>query len=252
MKRAIKIICGIVLTLVILLGGLAVWQWDNIEAGLRFLQFSKEELEQQITDNDQTIRDAMSKAEDVVVRELTEEEKQALRDGTVSKEELAEQLVQVEKPAPKPESAPESKPDDQKSEQEKAEEERKRLEEEKKLAYQQRLSELIAEVYVLREEYLIALDNMRAEAIADYKAIPGSGRTKTAITNLVSDYLARATNLEKECDKKMDAIVSEMTKLIKDNDGDMSTVDTVIRTYAEEKKLKKAWYMAELQEKGFV
>lgn len=244
MKRAMKVICGSVLTLVILMGGLAIWQWDNIEAGLHFLQFSKEELEQQITDNDQAIRDAMNKAEDVVVRDLTEEEKQALRDGTVSKEELAGQLVQVQKPAPQP--------DDQKSEEEKAEEEQKRLEEEKKLAYQQKLSELIAEVYVLREEYLIALDNMRSEAIADYKAIPSSGRTKAVITNLVSAYLARATNMEKECDKKMDAIVSEMAKLIKDNDGDMTTVDTVIKTYAEEKKLKKAWYMAELQEKGFV
>ncbi len=229
MKRAKKIICGVLLTLVILLGGLAVWQWDNIEAALSFLQFSKEELEQQISDNDQAIRDAMNDAEDVNVRDLTDEEKQALRDGDLSQEELAGQLVQVE---PKPETDPE---------------------EEKKTAYQQALSELIARVYVLREEYLIALDNMEQAALDEYIPLADYGTLTTAmLTDLVSRYLDMATKMEKDCDKKMDAIVEEMRELIKANDGDMSTVDTVIKTYAEEKKLKKAWYMAELQEKGFI
>ena len=40
--------------------------------------------------------------------------------------------------------------------------------------------------------------------------------------------------------------------LISANNGDPSIIDTVIETYASEKSLKKAWYMAELKKRGFV
>ena len=43
-----------------------------------------------------------------------------------------------------------------------------------------------------------------------------------------------------------------MRMLIRENNGDMSLVDTAIMTYANEKSLKKAWYMAELEKKGLM
>ena len=43
-----------------------------------------------------------------------------------------------------------------------------------------------------------------------------------------------------------------MKTLIKENKGDMTLVDTVIETYANEKRLKKAWYMSKLEEKGWL
>ena len=62
----------------------------------------------------------------------------------------------------------------------------------------------------------------------------------------------QAAELEKECDGKMDALVAAMEKLIRENQGDMTLVDTVVDTYANEKSLKKAWYMAKLEENGLV
>ena len=44
----------------------------------------------------------------------------------------------------------------------------------------------------------------------------------------------------------------EMEAVIKEYGGDMSLVDTVVTTYASEKSLKKAWYMSELQKRGFI
>ena len=69
---------------------------------------------------------------------------------------------------------------------------------------------------------------------------------------MTGGYLSKASALEKECDGKMDEIVSAMETLIKENSGDMSLVDTVVYTYANEKSLKKAWYMSKLEEKGLV
>ena len=67
-------------------------------------------------------------------------------------------------------------------------------------AYQKELSALIAKVYVLREEYTIALEEMYDSAKADYLAMPESKRTKANLAKMTADYLGKATALEKECD----------------------------------------------------
>ena len=50
----------------------------------------------------------------------------------------------------------------------------------------------------------------------------------------------------------MDAIAVKMLTLIKENDGDTSFVDEVVYTYANEKSLKKSWYLSEMQKRGLL
>ena len=119
-------------------------------------------------------------------------------------------------------------------------------------AYQRELSALIAKVYVLREEYTMALDDMYNAAKADYKALPKEKRTKRALMDLAGSYLDRASALEAQCDDQMDEIGAAMEALIRANGGDMTLVDRVVYAYANEKSLKKAWYMSELEKKGLV
>lgn len=260
-KRYIVLI--VLVVLLILLAALAFWQRENIKAVQDFASYSQEELEEQMKQNDQAIKDAVNAVPEVSIREVTEEERQALKEGTLSQEELVERLLGTETPAPEqpeptttpapiptpkqdelaqpsasptptPTPTPEPTPTPGKSD------------------YEKRLSELIARVYVLREEYLIQLDDLKEEAIAAYKATPAAQRTASWLTKFVSNYLSKGTALEKQCDQKMDAIVIEMRTLIKENNGDLSLVDTMISTYANEKSLKKAWYMSELEKRGLI
>ena len=233
----------IVLAVLVLAVGLLAWRFrKEIQAFTISRQYSTAELEGQLADNDQTIRDAVEASSDVTVRAPTEEEREALRDGSLSQEELIGRLT-GESAAGSSDSAPETAaPEEQPAEQAPAE----------PPEYQKQLSALIAQVYVLREEYLAALDNMETSAKADYKALSGSQRTAARLASLVSDYIGRATRLEKECDGKMDAIIAQMETLIQANNGDMSLTDTVFNTYVNEKSLKKAWYMSRLQEKGLI
>lgn len=233
---------------------LAYWQRNNIKAVANFTKYSQEELEQKLQENDQAIQSAMGDAPEITVRPVTEEERQALRDGTLTQEELAglllvtEEDTAVSQGGEPPASAPEAASGEDRQEASGQTDSTAAP----ASAYEKELSSLIAKVYVLREEYLIALDNMQAAATADYKAIPSEQRTKTAIGNLVSGYLSQASALEQECDSKMDGIVAELKQLLKENSGDMSLVDTVTYTYANEKSLKKAWYMSELQKRGLI
>ena len=233
----------IVLAVLVLAVGLLAWRFrKEIQAFAISRQYSTAELEGQLADNDQTIRDAVEASSDVTVRAPTEEEREALRDGSLSQEELIGRLT-GESAAGSSDSAPETAaPEEQPAEQAPAE----------PPEYQKQLSALIAQVYVLREEYLAALDNMETSAKADYRALSDSQRTAGKLASLVSDYIGRATRLEKECDGKMDAIIAQMETLIQANNGDMSLTDTVFNTYVNEKSLKKAWYMSRLQEKGLI
>ena len=50
----------------------------------------------------------------------------------------------------------------------------------------------------------------------------------------------------------MDEIVRAMEKLLRENEGDLGLVDTVVYTYANEKSLKKSWYLSKLEQKGLL
>ena len=249
-----KVLCIVLGLLVVLLAGLYWWQRENVKAVKDAVSYTSGELEEKMAENQQVIRDAVDAAPEIVVREVTEEERQALREGTMTQEELVERLQDTggqtaaepsagdkapETPAKA--EAPAKTATDPPVEQKPAES-----------TYQKELSAIIAKVYVLREEYTMTLDNMYEAAKAEYKALPASKRTKSNLVKMAKGYLNKATDLEKECDQKMDAIVTAMEKLIKENNGDMGLIDTVVYTYANEKSLKKSWYMSKLEEKGLI
>jgi len=255
-RRTAFIVLGV---FILCMGGLATWQWNNISAALSFVRFSQDELEGKLTENDQTIKDVVDEIPNVTIRDVTQEEKDALKEGTLTQEELVQSLIQTnpkqeEKPEKEPESKPapeaskpETKPDSQ-TEQPTAQPEVTTQQSD----YEKRLNELIAKVYVLREEFLIKLDNTQAAAIADYKAMPAEQRTTKNVASLVSRYLSKGLDMEKECDAQIEQIVVEMETLLKANGGDLNIAQTVYDTYVEEKSLKKAWYMAELKKRGMM
>lgn len=250
-----KVLFSVLLAVLLLLISLTVWQRNNIAAVLSFARFSQEELEEKIADSDQKIKDAVEKIPNVTVRDITEEEKEALRDGTLTQEELVENLI---KPATKPETEPEQKPQTPEREQPQSQkpvvppQSEPKTEEQMKSEYEKKLSAVLAKVYVLREEFLIKLDQLQAEAIAEYRALPETERSASKLTGLVGKYMSKGLELEKQCDQKIDEILVELEALIQENNGDTTLPQTVFDTYVEEKSLKKALYMEKLKKRGLV
>jgi len=115
--------------------------------------------------------------------------------------------------------------------------------------YQKKLNDILARVYVLREEFVLKLDELQKAAVADFKKLE---EDKSGLTAFISAYFEKAIKLESECDSKMDVIIAELTALQKEYGKDMELVGTVAYTYANEKSLKKAWYMNELQRRGLI
>lgn len=245
MKRRKTILCTILVLLAVSLAGLFWWQRDNLKAIHAATQHTSAELEEKLDENQQMIQEAVKAAGEVTVGEITEEDRQAFRDGSMTQEQLVERLTNGGEGEPREEPASTSRSE---SDGTPPPEPPKPAEN----TYQKELSALIARVYVLREEYTLALDTMYADAKAEYLALPAEKRTKTHLLKMARGYLSRASALEKECDGKMDEIVRAMEKLLRENDGDLGLVDTVVYTYANEKSLKKSWYMSKLEQKGLI
>ena len=245
MKRKTKITCGVLAGVLLAVGAVGYAQRGKVDAVLKAAQYSADEIEEKRKENQQKVQEKVDSMPTITVRDLTEEERQALRDGSVTQEELTEKLVEAVSPQPTPDRAADPAP----AASVPAETQSAVVE---PTQWEKDLSALVARVYVLREEYTIELDNMLSEAKAEYRAMTAEQRTKTALMKFAKGYVTRALALEKECDAKMDDVVSQMEDIIKENNGDMTLADTVVETYASEKSLKKAWYMAELEKRGWI
>lgn len=272
MRRWKKIVLGVLLLLLLAGAALFWWQKENLKALKDGLQYSSEEIETKLQENQQTIKDAVDSRPEVVVRDVTDEERAALKDGSLSQEELIDRLINTEtetsavpQSPPKPEQAQSTETQPQQPAKPPAQEqptdkpaevqppvqppaEQPTAEDE----YKKKVSAIIAEVYVLREQYTIELDNMFDTAKAEYVAMSKAGTSKDKLISWATGYISKASNLEKSCDKKMDDVVLRLETLIRENNGDLSLVDTVVYTYANEKSLKKAWYMSELEKRGLI
>lgn len=258
--RRRRVILIILAVLIILAATLLIWQRNNLKALINFATQSQEELEANLEKNNQAIRDAVEAVPGLTVPEITDEDRQALRDGTLTLDDLLNRLTgspeapepsdtpspaptQTPEPsappaataAPTPTPTPSPTPPPASMED-----------------YEAALNELIARVYVLREKYLLELEALEREAILTWQALPPAHRNASYMAPLIKDFLARAIALEADCDRQMDTIVVELEALLKKYNQDLSLVDTVKYTYANEKSLKKALYMSKLQERGLI
>ena len=285
-KRRKRIILTSILLLLGVLIGVGLWQKNNIEAVVQYNKYTQEELEQQMQSNDQQVDDLLQAAleaarqVDAESEPMTEAEAETEAEVEIQPEaETPTAPVTAEKtpvvtpsdPPKSEQSKPASVPETPKAEQtpskpvekpqtttpqaqqptgEKAPEAKPPVQ--SGPTYEQQLQAIADKVYALRSQYLKALDDLQAEAIAAYKALPKEKRTGKALASFVSTYISKANALEKQCDGKMDALVGELTQLQKEYGQSMELVNQVKYTYANEKSLKKAWYMSELQKRGFI
>ena len=262
-KRKRRRLIGWLIVLVILLalGGVLFSQRENLKALKVGTELSSAELEQRLQENREAIEKVVEERPDVSARVPTEEERQALREGTLSEEELVELLIggtpetppspQETPPAPQemppaPEETP-AEPQETPTEPSPSPEP-----DEDEAQYRLDLSRLIARVYVLRESYVKALEDMEAEGATEYENMPKKDRTKAKLVKWAADYVNRATDMERQCDRQIDEIAREMAALLRAHGDDLDLVDQVLYTYANEKSLKKSWYLSKLEERGLL
>ena len=232
MKRRKTILCTILVLLAVSLAGLLWWQRDNLKAVHAATQHTSDELEEKLEENRQMIEEAVRSASEVTVREVTEEERQALRDGSMTQEQLMERLTGSgggEPSQPDAESAvPASRPEsggktDAAPETPDAAAAGEKSEQSAESSYQKELSALIAKVYVLREEYTLALDTMYADADA----------AKQKAADLEKEYADHLQSIKDERDAMLREATARAQKREEEIVGEARAEAASIRAAAE-------------------
>ncbi len=110
--------------------------------------------------------------------------------------------------------------------------------------YNKSVADLVAKVYVIKANFLATLSSFENTIISQYKALPPEQHTTATKAKIVADNMAYVTGLEAQCDAQVKEVTDALTKLMKENGKDNSLVDAINKAYANEKELKKAYYIS--------
>ena len=110
--------------------------------------------------------------------------------------------------------------------------------------YNKKVADLVAKIYVIKGNFLALLSEFENKIISDYKALPSSQRTNAKKAQIVADNMSYIAGLEAQCDAQVKAVTDELTALMKAQGKDTSLVDAINKAYAQEKELKKAYYIS--------
>lgn len=100
---------------------------------------------------------------------------------------------------------------------------------------QQRIDELIALAYELRDEYKARLAQIESDALAQFDALPADKRTRENKESIIRAAVNEAYALEEECDGRITDICDELSYLLLDTRGDMYLISELRYAYAAEK-----------------
>lgn len=217
----------IVMSALIVLGGAAYLFQDILRPILVSSLKTEDEIAKEISNSEQKLQDIIDKSENLSVRGISDDEKKALNEGSITEEELVKRITgKDEKNAkakpPKPEKlSPEE--------------------------YNAELSELVAESLVLKTVFESRLTEMEEAARAEYKALPAEKKTTGAKANILSKCMDQARQIEADCDARIEQIIADTRALVEENGGDNTLPDQIRTEYYKQKALKKAYYISKLK-----
>ncbi|MEG0597431.1 MAG: hypothetical protein RR502_05220 [Oscillospiraceae bacterium] len=240
MRKFLKITLCLLAFILAVGGAVALWQWDNISALRDSLTMSAQTVDADIVKNDQQLKDVMNQYH-IEEHTFSKEELDAITGDDATLDSAAETVLNnstsspAVSPSPSVQVPPNGKPAPSVKPSVKPD----------KVDYTKQIRAQIAKMYVLKATYVSALEGIVANTKAEYLAVPVKERTVAKKQAIVTARAGELSALEKECDRKVATVVTELRKLLKADGQDGSTADLVETTYANEKRLKKTYYIQE-------
>lgn len=111
-----------------------------------------------------------------------------------------------------------------------------------------KVSEIVSELYVIQADFMNRLEAVGNQAYADYKA---TSYDRSQVMTIVDSYTATVGAMEAECDGKVNGLLKELDAELKKNGEDRSMVKEIRNYYYKEKSLKKSYYMDQLNNEDF-
>lgn len=243
MKKGIKIFLTIFLVIILASGFLIYSQWNSIEAFIHSLSTTQEQTQQELEQNKEALQQFIDEEEDITVRDLTEEESAALASGNLSEDEIVK-ILTGQTPEPTPTPTPTPTPVSKKTTKPVKPTPTPEPTPEPTPSPEQKISELIAKLYVQKSAYLNKLDVIEANVRHEFLSQEDKWESKKAAKKeLLAKYLPEVAAWEKNCDSTVYGIIDEIKAELQKAGKEDTITATLKSSYLEEKKLKKTYFI---------
>lgn len=267
-STAAVVILTVIGVLAAALGLLAYAQRGNLKA-LRYVsKYSSDELSEKSEKLESEIQSVIEILPEISITPLDEEQRRKLASGELSREDALNLLTgktaettaseTTAEPVPGTDAAAEKIQAESRETEKTAETPEKTVETPENttaatteqtsaqpdMAYlNDEINRVIAEIYLLKAEFLNSIDDLIAAGQEERLAIPKPERTLSVKLNMAAKYAGLGNALEKDCDKQMEALLSELEGLLKLAKSDTTIPAQIRAIYNEEKAIKKARLM---------
>lgn len=220
------------------LGGVALWQRENLQAVYEAMHYNPEELGSQIQSTKQEVEGVLEKYDLESIRRLTPEEEEQVKKGELSLEEAVERMmptrneeeVGAKEEGVESQDTPEAKP------------------EMTPQAVSKKESDLVkastVKMYELQAKYLGLLGELEARGMQALRAIPSDQRTVQKMMSVGMPFMQEGLALEGQCDAEVENVLHHLKEELVALGADYDIVETMRGAYYTEKRLKKAYYLS--------
>ena len=222
MKKTLKIILIVFVVLSFAVGGLAIWQWKNIEGIIIGVSEDSAEIERRRSDNQTKLAQDVSAYMDEPLREMTEEEKELLKNGKISAAEIYQQIFEEKKTELK-DGKPKKTADNSAKKDE-------------------IISRYMAELYRVQSEFVARAEATIVQGANYYESINEHPQDPVARAKTITHFTPIVKGIESECNAKVDSLIANMKNELQAIDADISIIDSIRKTYENEKQLKLSYY----------
>lgn len=261
-KKGVKLILTLLVIIILAVGGLIFWQYDNITAVLNSMTKSSEELSVQLDENREKLKTEVEKYTDKPIMDLTAEDEQKLLKGEISLKDISEKYnLPMDVMEDKAEGAnqgtnatdntdnssinsgskvtdemPNKDTEDTSAQDDGVKDNKEKIDD--------AISGSVSKMYALKAKYVNKLGELEREVIKEYTALPKEEQNKKSKEKLVMANIDYVAELEKKCDGEVDAVLNNLEKQLKELSGDIEIIDILKKAYDDEKKVKKSYYLS--------
>ena len=218
MKKVLKAILIVLIILTIAVGVIAAWQWQNIRSIMLGIKENDAEISKRRDENQTQLIDSVNTFMDEPLREMTEEENKQIEEGKISAAEIYQKMF---------------------------EEKNSQLEQKKDADIPTKdeiVSSYMAELYKLQNEFTARAESTIKQGASYYESIKAHPQDPVARANTVTHFTPIVRGMEKECDAKVEEVISKLKAELEKIKADTSIIGSIRATYSREKQLKLSYY----------
>lgn len=264
MKKRTKVILSILLVILLLITGGAIWQWKNLKAVGEAVRYSKEELAARIDEQKASVESTLKEYGLEAVVDFTFEEEEAIRKGEMTYEEAVERLTQRQQEAlsgSKKENNEQSGANTEFAEGAGSVENGNTADEnssngkvqnsgsqsstaQNKDSSKAIIQGAVNQMYALKAKYLGQLGGIERAAVSEYRALSAEEKKSGAAKAIVSKYMNPVLSAQSSCDNEVASLLSDLKVELQSKGESTEIVKTIKAAYEREKELKKAYYLS--------